>query len=189
MKNKENFDFTIFGGGIFGLYAANLLGRKGLKVCVVESNEYVFGRASSINQTRVHQGYHYPRSLAPAKLSTRYFNRFVRDFEPAINRSFKQIYSISNRNSYTSNRQFLKFCGFCDIPARKINHSRYFNPGTVEGAYETEEFSFDPNLVKEILLERNRDNRNITYKFKEQLIDVKNESAYFFFEFCKWTAN
>ena len=42
MTVSENFDFTIFGGGIFGLFAANLLGKKGLNVCLVELNSQVF---------------------------------------------------------------------------------------------------------------------------------------------------
>ena len=183
MKDTENYDFIVLGGGIFGLFAANLLGRKNLKVCLIESNGQVFGRASNINQARVHQGYHYPRSLTTAKISAKYFERFVRDFEPAINRKFKKIYAIAKRSSYTSSRQFLKFCEFCHIPAKTINPSLYFNQGTVEGAYETEEFAFDPNLVKELLLERNRNHKNIHYRFNEQLINAEKESPYYFLEF------
>ncbi len=183
MSAVENFDFAIFGGGIFGLFAANLLGEKGLNVCVVELSNQFFGRASYINQTRVHQGYHYPRSLSTARISAKYFNRFIKDFGTAINNKFKKIYAISNRNSYTSNRQFLKFCEFCHIPAKPINPSLYFNPKTVEGAYETEEFAFDPNLVKEILLERNKKFKNITYFFNEQLINTQEEKPHYNLEF------
>ena len=184
MTVSENFDFTIFGGGIFGLFAANLLGKKGLNVCLVELNSQVFGRASYVNQARVHQGYHYPRSLSTAKVSAKYFNRFVKDFEIAINDKFKKIYAISNRSSYTSNRQFLKFCEFCNIPAESIDPSIYFNPGTVEGAYEVEEFAFDPNLVKEILLERNKNFKNITCVFNEQLTNAHEEKSYYNLEFA-----
>ena len=73
MRNVESFDFVIFGGGIFGLFAANLLGKKGLKVCLIELGDQVFSRASCINQARVHQGYHYPRSLSTAITSAKYF--------------------------------------------------------------------------------------------------------------------
>jgi hypothetical protein len=183
MRDIKNFDFVIFGGGIFGLYAANLLGQKGLNVCVVELSDHVFGRASCINQARVHQGYHYPRSLSTAKTSAQYFNRFVKDFGAAINNKFNKIYAISNRSSYTSNRQFLKFCEFCHIPAKSIDPSLYFNPKTVEGAYETEEFAFDPNLVKEILLDKNKKFKNITYLFNEQLINVQEEKPCYSLEF------
>ena len=183
MSSVKNFDFTVLGGGIFGLYATNLLGKKGLKVCVVESDNNVFSRASSINQTRVHQGYHYPRSFSTAKISAEYFNRFVKDFSGAINNKFNKIYAISNRNSYTPSRQFLKFCESCDIPAKSIDPSLYFNSKTVEGAYETEEFSFDPNLIKEIILERNKNYKNISYFLNEQLINTRKEEPYYDLEF------
>ncbi|MBT3509242.1 MAG: NAD(P)/FAD-dependent oxidoreductase [Nitrospina sp.] len=183
MRDVKNFDFVIFGGGIFGLFAANLLGKKGLKVCVVELDSKVFGRASCINQARVHQGYHYPRSLSTAITSAKYFNRFVKDFEAAINNKFKKIYAISNRSSFTSNRQFLRFCEFCHIPAKPVDPSLYFNPKTVEGAYESEEFAFDPGLVKEILLERNKKFKNITYYFNEQLTNTHEDKPYFNLEF------
>ena len=183
MRNSKQFDYTILGAGIFGLYAANLLSKKGLKVCVIDSSDTIFGRASSINQARVHQGYHYPRSLSTATVSANYFDRFIKDFEPAINSSFKKIYAISNRNSFTSSKQFLKFCELCNIPAKSVNPDLYFTPGTVEGAYETKEFSFDPNLLKEILLERNCNSQNIVYIFNEQLIDTQTEESYFFLKF------
>ena len=155
MQRQESVDFVIIGGGIYGLYAAHLLLKKKLKVALVECDDRIFSRASFINQARVHQGYHYPRSICTAIASARYFNRFVEDFEPAINRSFQKIYAISNRNSFTSSSQFKKFCNFCQISALEINPSLYFNPGTISGSFETEEFAFDPGILSQILLEKN----------------------------------
>ena len=97
MRNVESFDFVVFGGGIFGLFAANLLGKKGLKVCLIELSNQVFSRASYINQARVHQGYHYPRSLSTAITSAKYFKRFSNDFSAAINKKFKKIFSHKGR--------------------------------------------------------------------------------------------
>jgi len=183
MLKTENFDFTVIGAGIFGLFAANLLAQKNLRVCVVELDDKGFSRASTINQARVHQGYHYPRSLSTAKVSARHFERFIKDFGPAINKEFKKIYAIANRSSYTSSRQFLKFCEFCDIPVKAINPAIYFNQGTAEGAYETEEFTFDPTIVKELLVERNKAYKNIQYLFEEQLINAEKGGQSYFLEF------
>jgi len=183
MREVESFDFVIFGGGIFGLFAANLLGGKGLKVCLIELSDQVFGRASHINQARVHQGYHYPRSLSTAITSAKYFERFSNDFSAAINKKFKKIYAISNRSSFTSSKQFLRFCEFCNIPAKPVNPSLYFNSKTVEGAYESEEFAFDPTVVKEILLENNKKFKNLTYFFNEQLTTAQQDKPYFKLDF------
>ncbi|MED5353074.1 MAG: FAD-dependent oxidoreductase [Nitrospinota bacterium] len=183
MRNVESFDFVIFGGGIFGLFAANLLGKKGLKVCLIELGNQVFSRASCINPARVHQGYHYPRSLSTAITSAKYFKRFLNDFSAAINKKFKKIYAIANRSSFTSSKQFLRFCEFCNIPAKPIDPSLYFNSNTVEGAYESEEFAFDPTVVKEILLENNKEFKNLTYFFDEQLTTVQQDKPYFKLDF------
>ena len=183
MRNVESFDFVVFGGGIFGLFAANLLGKKGLKVCLIELSNQVFSRASCINQARVHQGYHYPRSLSTAITSAKYFKRFSNDFSAAINKKFKKIYAIANRSSFTSSKQFLRFCEFCNIPAKPIDPSLYFNSNTVEGAYESEEFAFDPTVVKEILLENNKEFKNLTYFFDEQLTTVQQDKPYFKLDF------
>ena len=106
--DKENyFDFVILGAGIYGFYASFLLAKKNLNIALIECDNEVFKRASDINQRRVHKGYHYLRSVSSAKSSAKYFNRFCDDFKPAIHSSFKKIYAVSNRNSYTSHRQFL----------------------------------------------------------------------------------
>ena len=44
MLKTENFDFTVIGAGIFGLFAANLLAQKNLRVCVVELDDKGFSK-------------------------------------------------------------------------------------------------------------------------------------------------
>ena len=61
--------------------------------------------------------------------------------------------------------------------------SLYFNSNTVEGAYESEEFAFDPTVVKEILLENNKEFKNLTYFFDEQLTTVQQDKPYFKLDF------
>ena len=62
----ERFDRIIIGAGLYGLYAALFCGRMKQKILVLEKDPEPFMRASYINQARVHQGYHYPRSLSTA---------------------------------------------------------------------------------------------------------------------------
>jgi glycine/D-amino acid oxidase-like deaminating enzyme len=66
-QNFKNYDAVIIGGGIFGSYAALTLLSKGLKVAMLEKENSVFKHASKINQSRIHRGYHYPRSIDTAK--------------------------------------------------------------------------------------------------------------------------
>ena len=89
--SKMGFDYIVIGAGIYGLYASHLLLQKKFDVAVLECDDKVFSRASYVNQARLHQGYHYPRSISTAKVSAKYFLRFLEDFKPAMNLSFKKI--------------------------------------------------------------------------------------------------
>ena len=61
-------DALVVGGGFYGCgIAAALRQRHGLaRVLVVERETDLLARASYVNQARVHNGYHYPRSFMTA---------------------------------------------------------------------------------------------------------------------------
>ena len=70
-------DIIIIGAGIYGLYLANLEELKDKRIIVLEIEKSAFKRASLINQARLHNGYHYPRSYQTASDSHKYFERFL----------------------------------------------------------------------------------------------------------------
>jgi len=84
--------------------------QKKQKIIILERSKRPFARASAINQARVHNGYHYPRSYETAKKVANYYNKFNHDFAFAINNSFEHIYAISNIGSKTSSNEFVNFC-------------------------------------------------------------------------------
>ncbi|RJG24956.1 FAD-dependent oxidoreductase [Paenibacillus thiaminolyticus] len=142
------FDYVIFGAGIYGLYAAHTLAKRDMKIAIVEYDSESIQRASYINQARVHNGYHYPRSVSTAEKSASYYERFVRDFSFAINDRFKKIYAISSNDSLTNAEQFLRFCEYVNIPAHEVSSKTYFNPGTVEATFETVEYTYDAAIIR-----------------------------------------
>ncbi|TNF69153.1 MAG: FAD-binding oxidoreductase [Gammaproteobacteria bacterium] len=146
------YDKIILGGGIFGLYAALKCIQKGQKVLILEHENAPFKRASWINQARVHNGYHYPRSYATALKSAYYFDRFVDEFDFAILKRFTKIYALANQFSYTNAEQFSKFCHSASIPIAPITASKYFKKGSCDNAFETLEYAFDAKLIGEYLL-------------------------------------
>src|SRR6056297_2611704 len=98
----NDIEYLIIGGGFYGLYAARWLGRRGVKVLLVESEPDLFNRATYANQARIHFGYHYPRSLATAIKTQEYFEKFNQEFAPAVHSNFEKIYAISDKFSFTS---------------------------------------------------------------------------------------
>ena len=178
MNKNLNIDYVVLGAGIYGLYTSYLLLKKGFSVAVVEADDKLFSRASYVNQARVHQGYHYPRSVSTGRASAECFQRFSQDFENAINARFKKIYAVSACGSYTSSQQYMKFCEACNIPAVEVNPELYFSRGMIEGAFETEEYSFDARILSGMLLER-INKFNDFYLFKNTIvseIDRSNDS-------------
>lgn len=173
----DEYDYVILGGGLYGLYSATLLSKKKYKVAILETDNDVFLRATFINQARVHNGYHYPRSISTAVKSAKYFDKFSKDFSFAINNKFKKIYSIAKSHSFTSGEQFIKFCKNAKIPCEEIYLPKFINNNTVEASFETEEYSFDAKKIKEYFLEKIKKDKNIkillsTYPTK---VEIKNK--------------
>lgn len=170
----KEYDFVIFGAGIYGMFAAKILAGKGLRVALIEFDNAPFQRASYINQARVHNGYHYPRSVSTAGKSAKYFKRFNEEFSFAINNQFKKIYAISSDFSLSNAEQFLKFCNYVHIPAIEINSKIYFNEGTVEAAFEVNEYSFDAIKIKDWFIEEFKRYSNLEIFCDTKLTNVEN---------------
>lgn len=147
-------DKIIIGAGLYGLYAALFCAQRGQSVLVLECDPTPFRRATYINQARVHQGYHYPRSISTAVKSAGYFERFNRDYAFCINKEFDQIYATSSQFSWTDGRQFKEFCKAANIPCEELHPERFFREGTCDGAFLTREYTYDAMILKDYLLEQ-----------------------------------
>jgi glycine/D-amino acid oxidase-like deaminating enzyme len=151
---KECYSAVVLGAGAFGLRAAELLLAQQLRVAIIDIESRPLVRASLINQARVHNGYHYPRSAYTALRSAHYYGRFLKDFPLAINRRFRAVYAVAAEGSYIDAAHFEKFCSTVGVPARRIEESDLFRHGTVEAAYETDEYTFDAPALRAALLAR-----------------------------------
>jgi len=185
----EQFDRIILGAGMYGLYAACRLAGNGYRVLVVDVEEEPFRRGSYINQARLHNGYHYPRSFTTAFKSAGYFARFMEDFgRDCVNTDFEQIYAIAREYSWTNSRQFEKFCGNLNVRCEQMLTEKYFNPSTVEAAFLTHEYSFDAKLLCDFLFSRAKAAgcefsfgvplRGISKEKDAFVIALENEAAY-----------
>ena len=150
----EKYDRIIIGAGLYGLYAAYHCGKRGEKVLVLECDAAPFKRATYINQARVHQGYHYPRSISTAKKSAEYFERFNKDYDFCINRKYHSIYAISDKYSWTDGTQFAKFCKAADIPCEEVIPEKFFRKGLCDSAFLTQEYTYDARILRDYFLEK-----------------------------------
>lgn len=153
MKNKTS---AIIGGGFYGLYIAEFLAKNGHKVVLFEKESDLMTRASYNNQARVHNGYHYPRSILTALRSRISFPRFCSEFPEAIDDTFSKYYLIGKVFGKVNATQFHQFCkrigAPCDIaPDYIIN---ICNKKLIEQAFETKEFAFNSTILRNTMVER-----------------------------------
>lgn len=152
------YDAVVIGGGFFGATLSSHLASSVGTVLLVERESELLRRASYVNQARVHHGYHYPRSILTAYRSRLNFERFVRDYEEAVDRSFTQVYAIGRLGSKVSPNQFNEFCRRVGIPAKPASPPimKLMNPDLIQAAFEVREYAFNADRLRDLAWQRLR---------------------------------
>ncbi len=155
--SPERHDVVVIGGGIYGSLAAEFAARRGRRVVLLERAPRLLDGASAINQARVHNGYHYPRSFVTAARSNANFERFIADFGDAIVRHHA-LYAIARQDSLVSPSQFERFCRLVGIPLSPVDDvTRFVDATAVAALWTAEEVAFDADVLRSEVLERVRD--------------------------------
>ena len=146
----QRFDYAVVGAGFFGARLALLLARRGARVALIERGPTVCGRASWTNQARVHNGYHYPRSLSTANGAHRHYERFLREMDGCIDSSITHLYAIARDGSATSAAQFERRCRELGLPlgAAPESLAGLFDPGRIEAVFTVREAAFDASRLR-----------------------------------------
>lgn len=170
-------EHAVIGGGFFGLYLAEHLALQGGSVTLFEREKEVMQRASYVNQARIHNGYHYPRSLLTAMRSRVSFPRFVSEFPDAIDDSFEKYYLIGRILSKVTAAQFLRFCrrieAPCDPAPGWLND--LVNPRFIEAAFATVEYAFNARAIREAMLDR-LNSAGVNIQYESVVTSVRRES-------------
>lgn len=147
------YDAIVIGGGFYGAaIAIYLKTKRGFKnVALIERERDLLLRASFNNQARIHNGYHYPRSLTTAFRSRVNLPRFVQDYPLAVERDFVHLYAIARRNSKVTSRQFERFCGEigAELKSAPEEMRNLFDPRLIEDVFSVEEYAFDAGKLVE----------------------------------------
>lgn len=158
---RTQYDAVVIGGGFFGCCVALHLKKRLATVLVIEKEADLCGHASFVNQARIHNGYHYPRSLYTAYRSRINFRMFVEDFPECVVSSFVKLYAIGRQRSHVTARQFERFCRIIGAPLRPARpaHAKLFDGRLVQAVYEVTEYAFDADILRETLRRRLSDAR------------------------------
>lgn len=155
-KIRKQYDFIVIGGGFYGCIVAEQLGQYGRNVLLVEKGADLMQRASYVNQARIHQGYHYPRSILTSLRSRINFPEFIKDYSSCVYSDFKQYYAVGRMLSKITASQFRLFCERIGAPYKDApkNVKKLFNENLIEDLFEVKEYAFDAAKLKNIMLEK-----------------------------------
>lgn len=154
----NNYDAVIIGGGFFGLsvglYLKEQIGLK--KVIILEQGNDLMKRASYNNQARVHNGYHYPRSMLTALRSRINFPRFIADYDYAIVSNFKKYYAVPKNFSFVSAGQYKLFCERIGAYITKApdDVNKLFNKQLIKDVFLVKEYAFSAKLLRTGLVKK-----------------------------------
>jgi len=152
----QRSDAVIVGGGFFGSYLALLLKHRGVSAVIVEREDDLMLRASYNNQARVHNGYHYPRSLMTAVRSRINFPKFLEDFPGCVVQDFDKFYAIGSVLGKVTADQFELFMNRVGAPLKKASPriQSLFNPDLIERVWAVREIAFNAGKLREIMRDR-----------------------------------
>lgn len=139
---------AVVGAGVFGISAALKLNDAGLAATLYEREDDMLKCASSINQYRLHRGYHYPRSMETALSASAGTVSFLQEY-PCRSPARRQYYAVAAMGSLTDDAQFLAFMDQAGL-AHKREDLDIIRPNSVAATYRVMEELFDPVQLKAI---------------------------------------
>lgn len=152
----ERLDALVIGGGFYGCCLAIHLRRRFGRVVLVDEAQGLLSRASRVNQARLHNGYHYPRSFLTAARSRSNLDVFRRSFPEGVFEEFRHLYAIARGDSKVGYRHFERFAAAIGAALRPASEAdrRMFSPRLIEAVYEVVEPAFDVRALRRFLAGR-----------------------------------
>ena len=152
---------AVIGAGIFGVTSALKLDGD-LDVTLFEKNSDILQNASSINQYRLHRGYHYPRSSDTAISSKRGTDSFLDEYPCEVSTS-NQHYAIASFGSKVSSDDYESFMDSVGLEYDVVN-SDLINTSNIDKVYKVNEGIFDHCKLYEMCKSKlNNSNIRVVY--------------------------
>jgi glycine/D-amino acid oxidase-like deaminating enzyme len=174
---SDNFATVVVGGGFYGARLALASRARGGRVLLVERESRLLGRASLRNQARVHNGYHYPRSILTSLRSRLNYKRFVSEYADCVHQSFPHYYAIARGTSKVTAAQFAEFCRRIDAPLSVAPQAvtALFDPHRIEAVFTAQECAFDADTLR-ARLTRELDDAGVEIMTRTAALRIKTSS-------------
>jgi hypothetical protein len=141
-------DNLIIGGGLFGIYAAEIA-PKDETTLLVEKEKGLMLRASSVNQARLHSGLHYLRSARTAQTSQFYFQRFLEDHKSLVNGNFAHLYLVDKHRSLSGPKALLRVADNIGTKVQELDTHAHIDTTRVSGIFKVNEPTIDLEMLRD----------------------------------------
>lgn len=142
--NESKPSVAVVGAGIFGITTALKLDTD-FDVTLYEINGDILKNASSINQYRLHRGYHYPRSLDTAVSAKHGTETFLNEYPCSVDIS-NQHYAIASFGSKVSSDEYETFMDGVSLEYDEVSLD-LVNTDNIDKIYKVNEGLFDPKKL------------------------------------------
>ena len=149
---KKSIKVAIVGAGIFGSTIAIKLAKHGFSVNLFDPLG-VMRASSSINQFRVHRGYHYPRSKETIKEILESRKSFILEYKDAISNDINHFYAIPKQNSKTKPAEFEALMEAMSLPYKSVR-PEFLDYQFIDEAYKVQENLYNCDLLRSITEDR-----------------------------------
>ena len=145
---------AIVGAGLYGCYLAKKFASLNMQVDLYEKNEEILKCAASNNQSRLHYGFHYPRSKQTIAQTIQGSKIFQQEMSESIFYPNKNYYAI-HQDSYVDIETYLQVMDEFKLSYQQIDHKNmkiFADPATIQGVINTNEGVIVLSRLEKILL-------------------------------------
>ena len=146
------YRICVVGAGIYGASIAIELAKAGHSITMFDPIG-VLSCASSINQFRIHKGYHYPRSKETIQEVVESRAGFLRAYKDAVVDQVENYYAIPHEGSKTSPDTYEGIMNQMNLPYQ-IARPSWINYDVIDRCYLVDEEIYDPDLLRNLLEQR-----------------------------------
>jgi len=139
---------AVIGAGIFGCVSALKLSKKlpNDTIHLYERNSGIFHEASGINQYRLHEGYHYPRSPETIEQCQSGIESFFNEYSDCFVNSGVHMYAVS-KDSKVSSSDYTKILDRYDLKYYNLDKKKFNLTDNIESLFGVKEESLHlPNF-------------------------------------------
>ena len=172
IKEKLYGRVAVVGGGIYGITSALKLSDRGFSVDLYESKPDILLVTSSINQYRIHGGYHYPRSKDTILSCRDNEKEFTTYYAEAILDNVDHYYSIASDDSKTTPKEYLHILDQCNL--------EWIIEDAMPGCdltVKVKEILFCPEILK-LICEQRLFGCNVNVKLNKKIESIKSLKDY-----------